>query len=105
MTTTELWQLALIVGTPITGIAVGVIVACAVQRLLSDRPPARTTARDRLLARNPALALGDDVDRPIRWSVESRRVRFGWLTTLAVTVAVLVATTRPTVATAPTDDR
>lgn len=94
--------------TVITALGVGVAVtvgvafaAYALRVWLRDRPTRRTSAYDRLLVRNPTL----NADPDVRWSIRSRRVRFGWLTTLVVTVAVLVAATRPTTATVSSEDR
>jgi hypothetical protein len=102
----------------VTGSITVLTAACvALRAYLRDRPPARTSARDRLLARNPTLAFrpvsvdvstgndadGDDVHR---WSVSARRVRTGLLTSLLVSVALLVASSRPRVATGTaTNDR
>lgn len=85
--------------------ATGVIVLTGVllvtvTRWLRNRPPRWTTARERLIARNPTL----NADLTLRWTVASRRVRTGWLTALAVSAALLIATVRP-VATAVADDR
>lgn len=86
----------------VVAVTVGVAFAAYALRVwLRDRPTRRTSAYDRLLVRNPTL----NADRNIRWTVRSRRVRFGWLTTLAVTVAVLVAATRPATETASSEDR
>jgi hypothetical protein len=62
------------------------------QALRYDYPEPGTTARERLLARNPALAEG----RPLRWSTVVRRHARLTRTTIAVVgVALLVATLRP----------
>lgn len=65
-------------------------VVIALLRLRADRPARRTSARDRLLERNPLLA-----DASLRWSVSARRVRVGALTALAVAVALLIVADRP----------
>lgn len=62
-----------------------------VLRWFRDRPTGRLSARDRLIARNPTL----NVDASFEWSIAARRVHFGWITTLAVAVAVLVVADRP----------
>lgn len=73
-------------------------VGVAVRQWLRDRPSRWSTPYTRLLDRNPTLG----VDASLRWTVRARRARTGWLTSLAVSVAVLVAsarlTTRPTAA-------
>jgi hypothetical protein len=63
-----------------------------VVRWFRDRPATRTSARDRLLARNPTL----NADASLRWSTTARRVRIGWATALAVAVALLIVADRPT---------
>lgn len=85
----------------VTGATLTFGVCAALLRLLRDRPPVRSSARDRLLERNPALAVG----RELRWSVRARRVRIGWLTVLSVAVAVLVVADRPTTVGPPTVGR
>lgn len=82
--------LIVVVGTLLVATLVGV----AVRRLLTNRPTTRTTAAQRLLAKNPSLG-GDDV-ASLRWSVAARRVRTGSLTALTVAVALLIASARPT---------
>jgi hypothetical protein len=63
-----------------------------VQALRYDYPEPGTTARERLLARNPSLAEG----RPLRWSsVVRRHARLTRTTVAVVGVALLVATLRP----------
>jgi hypothetical protein len=64
------------------------------QALADSYPGGRTSARQRLIDRNPAL----NGDPSLRWSVAARRVQLGRTTRLAVGVALLLATlrTRPT---------
>lgn len=64
----------------------------AARTWLRDRPPRRSTARQRLLRRNPWLVEAVDASR---WSRRSNYVRLGWLTALVVSVAVLVVADRP----------
>lgn len=75
-------------------IALVIVVAMVgVARALSDQyPRGRTSARDRLLRNNPALAA-----RHVRWSVAARRVRIGRLTALLVGIALYVTFWRPLV--------
>lgn len=72
-------------------IVVAVAAAVALRTWLRDRPRRRSTARDRLLRRNPWL---DDAVDQHRWSARSNHVRIGWLTVLLVAVAVLAAADR-----------
>lgn len=83
--------LVTVVGALLTTTIVGVIV----RRLLVNRPATRTTAAQRLLAKNPSLGGGDVAS--LRWSVAARRVRTGSLTALTVAVALLIASARPTI--------
>lgn len=69
-----------------------------VARLLRDRPSSRTSARDRLCDRNPALATAS-----LRWSVGARRVRLDRPTVLIVTVALWLAVVRPVASTSVPD--
>jgi hypothetical protein len=71
------------------------VLSFAVTRWLRNRPPRWSTAHDRLLERNPML----NADQTLRWSVASRRVRTGPLTSLVVASALLLVAIRPTVAT------
>lgn len=90
---------------------VGVLVVMAIVALvattfalrtwLRDRPSRRSSARERLLVRNPWLTECVDASR---WSRASRRVQLGWLTSLVVSVAVLVASDRPVNGPVPTGD-
>lgn len=76
----------------IFAIALGVgVLALAVRRVLHDRPHAGTSAMDRLIERNPAILFDD-----ARWTVTARRVRTGWVTSVAVATALLIAADRPT---------
>jgi hypothetical protein len=68
------------------------VLSVAVTCWLRNRPARWSTARDRLIARNPML----NGDPTLRWTVASQRVRTGWLTALTVSVALLVASDRPT---------
>lgn len=68
------------------------IVAALVYRTLRNRPQNRTSAMERLIARNPAITFDD-----VRWTRAAQRVRFGWLTSAVVAVALLIATDRPRV--------
>lgn len=77
--------------TSVVAVAVGLGVVALVARLLRFRPGARTSARDRLLSLNPALAS----DAALRWSVRSRRVHVDRLTTTVVGVALSLVTLRP----------
>lgn len=69
-------------------------VVYALLQLVGELPRRGTSARQRLLALNPGLRT--DRSQQLRWSVRSRRVRIGWLTTLLVTVALLAVSDRPT---------
>lgn len=80
----------LIVMCAITLLAVGY----ALWTLVGELPRRGTSARQRLLALNPGLRT--DRSQQLSWSVRSRRVRIGWLTTLLVTVALLAVSDRPT---------
>lgn len=84
---------ALLVNVIVVGalLVTGGLLPVAVQ-LFRDRPAVRTSARDRLLARNPTLG----VDTSLRWSVAARRARVGWAAIVAVTVALLIVADRPT---------
>lgn len=90
-----------IAGIVVSSLVVAAFVAYVVRTWLRDRPTRRTSAYDRLLVRNPML----NADRDVRWTVASRRVRFGWLTTTLVAVALLVASSRPTTVPPSSDDR
>lgn len=83
------WIPTLIIAVPVTS---GIVVT-AIHRVLQRRPPARTSARDRLIALNPTLNAAG-----VRWNVAARRVRHGWVTSTAVAVALLIATDRPVTA-------
>lgn len=73
-----------------------------VLQALSDQyPEARTSARERLIARNPML----NADPTLRWSRRARRVRVGRLATLVIGVALLIVTNRPIVASDDAADR
>lgn len=82
-------------------VVVVVTVGIATNTWLRDRPARRSTARQRLVERNPWLS--DAVDAS-RWSNRSNRVRLGWLTSLLVAVAVLAVADRPTSVGVATDD-
>jgi len=69
---------------------ISVAIGAVVQVLSDQYPRGRTSPRDRLLRNNPAL-----VGRDVRWTRAARRVRFGRLTALAVSVALYVAFQRP----------
>lgn len=72
-------------------IALGVgIVALAVRRAVRDRPRARTSARDRLIERNPGIIFDG-----VRWSNAARRARTGWVTSVAVATALLIVADHP----------
>lgn len=82
----------------VTGLLLALGLSTIVVQLLRDRPSSRTSARDRLCDRNPALATAS-----LRWSVDARRVRLGRPTILVVVVALWLAVVRP-VATSTTSD-
>ena len=87
--------------TTVTSVVVGLATVALVARLLRHRPSSRTSARDRLLRRNPALA----ARATLPWSVRARRVHIDRWTTLVVGVALLLTTLRPTTIVGGTGDR
>lgn len=86
------------VGAVVVGVGLVIVVA---RTLLRNRPAARSSARDRLLATNPWLA---DKDK-LRWTVRARRVRVDRLTTTVVGVALTLMTLRPSTVTTSDVDR
>jgi peptidoglycan/LPS O-acetylase OafA/YrhL len=73
-------------------VALLLAVTSVVQALRYDYPEPGTTARERLLARNPALAEG----RPLHWSSNVRRhARLTRTTVAVVGFALLLVTLRP----------
>lgn len=68
--------------------------AYVVRRVLRNRPATRTSAMQRLIARNPAIIFDG-----ARWTVAAQRIRIGWVTSLAVAVAVLIVVDHPRVVT------
>lgn len=71
----------------------------AVVTLLRENyPPPRTSARQRLVERNPML----NVDRDLRWTVAARRVHVGRLATVLVGLALLLVTRFNATSDAPT---
>lgn len=77
---------------PVAAFGVGIIVAAGyiVRRALTNRPRARTSAMQRLIARNPAIIFDG-----ARWTVAARRVRTSWVTSLAVATAVRIVADHP----------
>lgn len=73
------------------GIAVAALVVGTLLRLRADRPARRTSARDRLIDRNPMLS-----DTSLRWKTTACRVRTGAVTSFAVAIALLIVADRPT---------
>lgn len=82
----------------VVGLLLTLGILAVVVRLLRDRPSSRTSARDRLCDRNPALAAAS-----LRWSVDARRVRLDRPTVLVVTVALWLAVVRPVASTSVPD--
>jgi hypothetical protein len=75
----------------IFAIALGVgIVVLAVRCVLRNRPRSRTSAKERLIARNPAIMFDD-----ARWTTAARRVRTSRVTSFVVATAFLIVADRP----------
>lgn len=82
-------------------VVVGVGLVVLVGRALTGRPTRRTSARERLLTRNPWLRDND----ALRWTVRARRVHVDRLTSTLVGVALTLVMLRPSTTVASDDDR